>query len=68
MTSKSNKEQYWPIAAKKYKLSCRHVDMAKKLGLNPKKLGSISNHKQQSWKAPLGEFIESIYQKRSGSN
>ena len=63
-----NKEQYWPIAKKKYKLSGKHVSMAKKLGLNPKKLGSIANNKQEPWKMPLPEFIESIYEKRFGSN
>jgi len=42
--------------------------MAKKLELNPKKLGSIANHKQEQWKMPLPEFIESIYEKRFGSS
>ncbi len=48
-------------------LSSRHVEMAKKLGLNPKKLGSICNNKQQPWKSILPEFIESIYEKRFGN-
>jgi hypothetical protein len=38
--------------------------MARELGLNPKKFGSLANHKQEPWKAPLGEFIEEIYFKR----
>jgi hypothetical protein len=37
--------------------------MARELGLNPKKLGSIANHKQEPWKAPLPQFIEEIYEK-----
>jgi hypothetical protein len=38
--------------------------MAKKLGLNPKKFGSIANHKQEIWKEPLADFIKSLYKKR----
>jgi hypothetical protein len=38
--------------------------MARELGLNPDKLGKIDNHKQESWKAPLNEFIEDIYLKQ----
>lgn len=38
--------------------------MARELGLNPDKLGKIDNHRQETWKAPLPEFIEEIYFKR----
>ena len=41
-----------------------HIQMARDLGLNPKKFGSLANNKQQKWKAPLSEFIEDIYFKR----
>jgi hypothetical protein len=40
--------------------------MARELGLNPKKFGSLANHRQEPWKAPLPEFIEKIYFKRFG--
>jgi len=40
--------------------------MARELGLNPRKLGSLANHKQEPWKAPLPIFIEQIYRKRFG--
>ncbi|MBX9703224.1 MAG: hypothetical protein K2X39_03635 [Silvanigrellaceae bacterium] len=30
--------------------------------------GSIANHKQQPWKAPLPDFIRSLYEKRFGNN
>ena len=40
--------------------------MARELGLNPRKLGSLANHKQEPWKAPLPVFIEQIYRKRFG--
>jgi hypothetical protein len=40
--------------------------MARELGMNPKKLGKIDNHRQEPWKAPLPVFIEDIYAKRFG--
>jgi hypothetical protein len=40
--------------------------MARELGLNPKKLGKLANHKQEPWKAPLPVFIEELYFKRFG--
>lgn len=49
---------------KKHKLSDKHVQMARELGLNPDKLGKIDNHKQETWKVPLPQFIEDIYIKR----
>jgi hypothetical protein len=53
----------WILAQKKHRLSDKHVQMARELGLNPDKLGKIDNHKQEPWKAPLNEFIEDIYLK-----
>ncbi len=40
--------------------------MARALGLNPKKLGSLANHRQEPWKLPLPQFIEEAYFKRYG--
>lgn len=51
-------------AQKRHRLSDRHVQMARELGLNPDKLGKIDNHRQEPWKAPLPQFIENIYFKR----
>ena len=55
------KYQEWIDARKKHRLSHAHVQMARELGMNPKKLGKIDNHKQEPWKAPLPEFIEHLY-------
>lgn len=52
------------VAQKKHRLSDKHVQMARELGLNPDKLGKIDNHQQETWKAPLPQFIEKIYFKR----
>ena len=54
----------WMVAQKRHRLSDKQVQMARELGLNPDKLGKIDNHRQESWKAPLPQFIESIYFKR----
>jgi len=56
----------WIEARKRFHLSHTQVQMARELGLNPRKLGSLANHKQEPWKAPLPVFIEQIYLKRFG--
>ena len=56
-----NKLKPWVEARKKYHLSHTQIQMARELGLNPKKFGSLGNTKQQQWKLPLPEFIEEIY-------
>jgi hypothetical protein len=58
--------QVWIQARSRHHLSHAHVQMARELGMNPKKLGSIDNHDQESWKAPLPQFIEDLYLKRFG--
>ena len=56
-----NKLRPWVEARKKYHLTHAQIQMARELGLNPKKFGNLSNTKQQPWKLPLPEFIEEIY-------
>lgn len=58
--------QAWVDARSRHRLSHAHVQMARELGMNPKKLGSIDNHDQEPWKAPLPQFIEQLYLKRFG--
>ena len=60
----SKKYQIWIEAKKKYRLSDVQILMARELGMNPKKFGSLANHKQEPWKAPLPDFIEELYFKR----
>jgi hypothetical protein len=54
----------WIEARKKYRLSHAQVQMARELGMNPKKFGSLANHHQEQWKLPLPQFIEQCYEKR----
>ena len=58
--------QKWIEARKRFRLSHAHVQMARQLGLNPRKFGKLANHRQEPWKAPLPDFIESLYEKRFG--
>jgi hypothetical protein len=58
--------QDWIEARKRFHLSHAHVQMARELGMNPKKLGKLDNHSQEPWKAPLPEFIAQVYVKRFG--
>lgn len=59
--AKIKKKEEWVKAKKRYRLSDMHIQMARDLGMNPKKFGSLANQKQQKWKAPLSGFIEDIY-------
>jgi hypothetical protein len=54
----------WLEAKKRHRLTDAQVQMARELGMNPKKLGKLDNHKQEPWKEPLPRFIEGHYLKR----
>lgn len=58
--------QPWIEAKKNHRLSQKHIQMARELGINPKGFGKLDNHKQEPWKAPLPVFIEELYMKRFG--
>lgn len=60
----SQKYQIWIDARKKFRLSHAHIQMARELGMNPKKFGSLANRSQEPWKELLPDFIESLYFKR----
>jgi hypothetical protein len=56
----------WIEAKKRHRLSQAHIQMARELGMNPRKFGKIDNHRQEPWKAPLPIFIETLYFERFG--
>jgi len=56
----------WVEARNKYRLSHAQVQMARELGMNPKKFGGLANHRDEPWKMPLPQYIEHLYQKRFG--
>ncbi len=58
--------QEWKDARRRFHLSHAHAQMARELGMNPRKLGKVANHRQELWKAPLPQFIERLYLERFG--
>jgi hypothetical protein len=60
------KLQPWLEARTKYRLTHAQVQMARELGMNPRKFGGLANHRQEPWKVPLPQFIEDCYRKRFG--
>jgi len=59
-----DKFKIWIDALKRYHLTNAQIQMARELGLNPKKFGKLANHKQEPWKEPLPDYIETLYYKR----
>ncbi len=64
----NQKLQTWIDARQHHHLSHTHVQMARELGMNPKKLGKNDNHHQEPWTLPLRQFIEHLYFKRFSKN
>lgn len=62
------KLRIWIDARTRFRLSDAHIQMARELGLNPKKFGKLDNRDQEPWKTPLPDFIESLYFKRFGKS
>ena len=60
------KMQAWIDARKRHGLNHAQVQMARELGMNPRKLGKLDNHDQEAWKLPLLQYIEHLYFKRFG--
>ena len=63
----NQKLQVWIDARRRHRLSADQVQMARELGMNPKKLGKLDNHDQEPWKIPLRQYIESLYSSASAS-
>ena len=55
------KYQRWIDARKRYHLSHAQIQMARELGMNPRKFGGLTNTNQEPWKLPSPGFIEELY-------
>lgn len=65
MSKKPKDQNPWAEAKKKCRLNQEEIEMAKKLGLNPRKLiANESSRKFERWKEPVSEWIRDIYKKR----
>lgn len=56
----------WIAIRKQYSLTHAEVQMARELGLEPRRFPSYANIKDQPWKKPLKEFIAELYLKQTG--
>jgi hypothetical protein len=56
----------WINARKQFRLSDAHIQMARELGLSPKRFGKYADRENQPWKLPLTEFIDAQYLKQFG--
>ncbi len=56
-----HKFRSWIEARKKFRLSHAHIQMARELGLSPKRFETYADVKDQPWKVALPKFIEQQY-------
>jgi len=54
----------WAEAKKKCRLNMEEIELAKRLGLNPRSLIKNIPSKSQQWKAPVGVWLREIEAKR----
>ena len=52
----NQKMQAWIDARKRHHLSHAQVQMARELGMNPRKLGKLDHRDQEPWKMSLGRY------------
>jgi len=57
-------EQLWQEAKRKCRLNAEDIELAKKLGLNPKSLIKNIPNKSEPWKAPVKVWIREIDEDR----
>jgi hypothetical protein len=65
---RAHDEDAWRNAKQVCRLNERQVEMARALGMNPRKLPGLRPSPQQRWKLPVGEFIVECYRKRFGGD
>jgi hypothetical protein len=63
---RAHDDEAWRNAKKICRLNARQLEMARRLGMNPRKLPRLRPGPQERWKAPVGEFIEALYRKKFG--
>jgi len=57
-------EQMWQEAKKKCRLNNEDIELAKRLGLNPRSLIKNIPNKSEPWKAPIKVWLHEIDAKR----
>ncbi|MCG2710848.1 MAG: hypothetical protein L6420_08300 [Elusimicrobia bacterium] len=67
MASNNKKDELWKEAYRRCRLSVRHIQMAKELGLNPKSLMKNIPSAKESWKLYARNWIEDMYERHFGN-
>ena len=62
-TKPSSKDAAWAEAERKCRLNAQTVQMAKDLGMNPRKLIKNIPSRTELWKAPVHEWVRELYYK-----
>ena len=57
-------DDLWKKAKAKCHLNAEEIELAKKLGINPKSLMKNVPNKSEPWKAPVGDWLREIDAKR----
>ena len=57
---RAHDQEAWKHAKQICRLNGRQVEMALRLGMNPKKLPRLQPGPQEHWKASVGKFIEEL--------
>ncbi len=65
---RQHEEEAWKNAKTMCRLNTRQVEMARALGMNPRKLPTLRPSPHERWKLPVGAFIEECYRKRFGAH
>jgi len=60
----AHSDDLWKQAKAKCRLNAEEIELAKRLGLNPKSLIKNIPSKSQPWKAPVGVWLREIEAKR----
>ena len=58
-------QELWAECKEKCRLNVEDIELAKKLGLNPKSLIKNIPSKSQPWKAPVKDWLHEIEAKRN---
>lgn len=58
------KERLWEEAGRRCRLGQEEIEMAKRLGMNPRSLIKNIPARTEGWKTPVGEWVRGLYEKR----
>jgi len=61
---KRKKDELWAEACRRCRLSAEALAMAKEMGLNPLSLLKNVPSRQEPWKAPVEDWVRTMYAKR----